>query len=69
MTEHPSAKFGPALLSVWDAMTEHEQDAFLPHLMGGTSADWLAQVLRDRGYLISATTIRTYRRSRSERTD
>jgi hypothetical protein len=31
--------------------------------MGDTSAEWLAQVIRDEGWQMSASTIRTYRRS------
>lgn len=44
-------------------MTLGEQLAFSPHLLGETSADWLSTTLRRHGHDVSATTIRTYRRS------
>lgn len=54
---------GPTLFDIYAAMTEEEQEAFAPHLLGQTSADWLASILRIHGHDVSATTIRTYRRS------
>jgi hypothetical protein len=37
------------------------REALEIHLLGGTSADWLARILTDEGYPISATSIRSYR--------
>lgn len=36
------------------------------HLLGGTSADWLAQTLTDNGIQIGATTIKAHRRRQTE---
>lgn len=54
---------GPALDKIWTDLGERERDLFFDHLFGGTSADWLATTLRKWGHDVSATTIRTYRRS------
>lgn len=54
---------GPTLIDIWSALSDEERDAFVPHLVGSTSADWLADVLRTHGHTISASSIRTYRRS------
>jgi hypothetical protein len=54
---------GPTLHDIYAAMTEAEQVAFAPHLLGETSADWLSGFLRKHGHDVSATTIRTYRRA------
>ncbi|MFD7259294.1 hypothetical protein [Streptomyces sp. NPDC059874] len=54
---------GPTLHDIYAAMTEAEQGAFAPHLLGETSADWLSSTLRRAGHDVSATTIRTYRRA------
>lgn len=53
----------PALAGVWGDLAGLERDALLPHLLGGTSAEWLANLLSTHGYRISASTIRTYRRA------
>lgn len=37
-------------------------DAFMDHLKGGTSADYLSNWLARYGYPVSATTLKTYRR-------
>ncbi|MFJ6680616.1 hypothetical protein [Streptomyces werraensis] len=44
-------------------MTEEEREAFRPVLLGPSPADWLADLLRINGHDVSASTIRTYRRS------
>ncbi|WP_406192270.1 hypothetical protein OH733_05580 [Streptomyces griseus] len=62
MTELPGDP-GPTLTDIYAAMTEAEQVAFVPHLLGETSADWLSLILRKGGHDVSATTIRTYRRA------
>ena len=54
---------GPTLEGVWQGMDEVTRSAFLSHLLGGTSADWLAGVLKKHGHQVSATTIKTYRQS------
>ncbi|MCD2462484.1 hypothetical protein MBT42_02810 [Streptomyces sp. MBT42] len=54
---------GPTLTDIYAAMTEGEQAALAPHLLGETSADWLSTTLRRFGHDVSATTIRTYRRA------
>ncbi|AWY07609.1 hypothetical protein SEA_YOSIF_45 [Streptomyces phage Yosif] len=53
----------PALDTIWDKLGDRERDLFFDHLMGGTSADWLATTLRKYGHEVSASTIRTYRRA------
>lgn len=45
------------------ALSPEEQVAFVAHLDGGTSAEWLSSWLRRRGTPVSATTIRTHRRA------
>lgn len=54
---------GPTLIDIYSGLTLEERDALVPHLIGTTSADWLASILRIHGHDVSATTIRTYRRS------
>lgn len=56
----------PTLAGVWGDLTGQERALLRQHLMGGTSAEWLADTLREFGYTISATTIRSYRRSLKE---
>jgi hypothetical protein len=54
---------GPRLTDAVNAMTEVTRAAFLPHLLGETSAEYLADWLTRYGTPVSASTIRTYRRS------
>lgn len=54
---------GPSLEAVCAALSPEAREAFEAHLLGGTSADWLATTMRDAGHKLSASTIRTYRRS------
>ena len=54
---------GLRLRDAFDAMTTEKQAAFLPHLLGDTSAEYLAGWLTRHGTPVSASTIRTYRRS------
>ena len=54
---------GPSLEEIWGALSEDERAALRPHLLGETSADWLANVLREHGHNISASSLRTYRRA------
>lgn len=54
---------GRRLRAAYDAMTEMIRAAFRPHLLGDTSADYLADWLTRHGTPVSASTIRTYRRT------
>lgn len=54
---------GPSITALWEALTASERHALKPHLIGSTSAEWVADVLRSSDLVISATSIRTYRRS------
>jgi hypothetical protein len=54
---------GKALRVACDAMPEPIRSAFLAHLLGDTSAEYLAGWLARYGRPVSASTIRTYRRS------
>lgn len=49
------------LLEIYQELTEEEQEALSEHLLGGTSASWLARQLTDAGYKISATTLKEQR--------
>ena len=61
-TELPGTP-GRRLRAAYDAMTEVTRAAFRPHLLGDTSAEYLAGWLTRHGTPVSASTIRTYRRS------
>jgi hypothetical protein len=54
---------GPRLRTAVDAMSESTRRAFLAHLIGATSAEYLADWLTRAGTPISASTLRTYRRT------
>lgn len=51
-----------ALARALDEMGVEGRDAFVPHLLGGTSADYLADWLERAGLPCRATTIKRYRR-------
>lgn len=53
---------GPRLSAAYTAMDPATRDAFRPHLLGTTSAEYLAGWLIRAGTPVSASTIRTYRR-------
>lgn len=53
----------PVLEAVYGALSPATARLLTKHLLGGTSADWLAKTLRDEGFSVSASSIRTYRRS------
>ncbi|MFC4089385.1 hypothetical protein [Micromonospora sp. GCM10011541] len=55
----PSSKLQAAL----DAMSDPVRQAFLAHLIGETSAEYLADWLERAGTPVSPSSIRTYRRS------
>ncbi|GGK13401.1 hypothetical protein GCM10010124_02440 [Pilimelia terevasa] len=54
---------GPRLAAAWMALTPARRAALAPHLLGTTSADYVAGWLARAGHQVSASTIRTYRRS------
>jgi hypothetical protein len=54
---------GPRLTAIWEALTEEERAALAQHLLQGTPAEVLAELLHAFGHPISASTIRTYRRA------
>jgi hypothetical protein len=54
---------GPRLQAVYEALEPAERAALHNHLVGGTSAEWLASTLQRRGHQIGATAIKTWRRS------
>lgn len=54
---------GSKLAGAWQALTGEYKEAFAAHLFGDTSAEWLADWLTRFGHPVSASTIRTYRRS------
>jgi hypothetical protein len=54
---------GTRLQSAWNAMNEPTRAVFRVHLLGDTSAEYLADWLGRSGTAVSASTIRTYRRS------
>lgn len=45
------------------ALSPRAREAFLEHLVGGTSAEWLAGWLKRAGHPVSATTLKVYRRT------
>jgi hypothetical protein len=56
-------KPGAKLLAAWDALSGEGKSVFLPHLLGETSAEWLSELLSTTETPVSASTLRTYRRS------
>lgn len=55
-----------ALAGVWASLNQDQRQAFLPHLVGDTSPEWLARTLTEAGYRIGQTTIKAYRRALRE---
>lgn len=53
---------GPKLTAAVDTMDDRTREVFLTHLLGDTSAEYLAGWLTRNGTPVSASTIRTYRR-------
>lgn len=51
------------LAEILACITPESNDALVGHLLGGTSAEWLATILTSEGYSISASSIRGYRRA------
>lgn len=54
---------GPKLQKAWTEIPPACKEPFNAHLLGGTSADWLSRWLGQAGLSVSASTIRTYRRT------
>lgn len=59
-------KPGQTLARVWSELSDAQRDALLPHVIGGTSAEWLALELTNAGHRIGATSIKVYRRALRE---
>lgn len=57
----PTGKLGDIIESL-QASHGEAVDPLLGHLIGGTSADWLAETLTEAGLPIGPTTIKAYRR-------
>lgn len=51
----------PVLAEAFEALGEERQQALLPHLLGGTGADYLSDWLKRAGQPVGATTIKQYR--------
>ncbi|MDH6462029.1 hypothetical protein M2302_002204 [Micromonospora sp. A200] len=62
MVELPG-KPGKKLVEAWESLDADYRAAFYPHLIGETSAEFLSDWLARKGHAVSASTIRTYRRS------
>ncbi|GLZ81433.1 hypothetical protein Afil01_62400 [Actinorhabdospora filicis] len=54
---------GPTITAISEALTDDARAAFLDRLLGAMPAERLAAILRRHGFTVSASTIRTYRRS------
>lgn len=54
------------LAEVWDEIPGSAREPLKEHLLGGTSAEWIAQTLTSEGHPIGASTIRTWRRNTRE---
>lgn len=54
---------GPKLKEAWEALPWPWRPAVREHLLGGTSAEFLSAWFERFGHPVSASTIRTYRRS------
>ncbi len=67
MNPHLPGIPGPKIRDAWDRMDERRRAAFRPRLLGSTSAEYLADWLTRAGTPVSASTIRTYRRSLRKR--
>ncbi|MCZ4086228.1 MULTISPECIES: hypothetical protein [Streptomyces] len=54
---------GPTLTRLYEELEPDVRETVLVRLLDGSSAERLALVLRRHGHTVSASTIRTYRRS------
>ena len=57
------AAMSEKLAVVLNELSEEASAVVEEHLLGGCSAEWLAEQLTDTGYPVSASTIRTQRRA------
>lgn len=57
---------GPTLRALCESLDPATRASVREHVLGGTSAEWLALVLTEHGHRIGATTIKRYRRSLRE---
>lgn len=53
----------PTLRALCESLDPATRASVQEHVVGGTSAEWLALVLTEHGHRIGATTIKRYRRS------
>ena len=56
------------LAEVWEEIPASARGPLQDHLLGGTSAEWIAETLKEEGYPIGASTIRTWRRNTRKET-
>ncbi|MFI9205318.1 hypothetical protein [Streptomyces sp. NPDC053048] len=63
MSEGLPGNPGPTLQRIYDELEPDERESVMIRLLDGSSAERLALVLRKHGHSVSASTIRTYRRS------
>ncbi|MFI1799882.1 hypothetical protein ACH427_21355 [Streptomyces sp. NPDC020379] len=66
MSEGLPGSPGPTLQRIYDELEPHERETVTIRLLDGSSAERLALILRKHGHRVSASTIRTYRRSLME---
>lgn len=66
MSEALPGQPGPTLQRIYDELEPDERESVVIRLLDGSSAERLALVLRKHGHHVSASTIRTYRRSLQE---
>ncbi|MFB8020033.1 hypothetical protein ACFC36_15905 [Streptomyces rubiginosohelvolus] len=66
MSEALPGNPGPTLQRIYDELDPAERESVVIRLLDGSSAERLALVLRKHGHRVSASTIRTYRRSLTE---
>lgn len=66
MSEALPGNPGPTLKRIYDELEPDERESVMIRLLDGSSAERLALVLRKHGHTVSASTIRTYRRSLME---
>ncbi|WP_371671201.1 hypothetical protein OG985_28430 [Streptomyces sp. NBC_00289] len=62
MTDLPGSP-GPTLKRIYEELEPDARETVVLRLLDGSSAERLALVLRRHGHTVSASTIRTYRRS------
>ena len=58
-----TTNYPPKLQSALSALSPQRRAAFLDHLVGGTSADYLSDWLKRAGQPVGATTIKQARRA------